>query len=1562
MTVASRYARSRVAAAAAHALVEPLEGRQLMAATLPSGFAEVRLSGGFGEPTDMAVAPDGRVFVTEKSGAVRVIKNGTLLSTPFITIPVDTYRDRGLDSIALDPNFATNGYVYLYYTGADPANPNTAPNAAVNRLARVTVDPAKPDTAKAGSQVVLLDNIPSNTGYHIGGLLEFGVDGKIYLGTGDGGVAFDAQTSGVPSYSQDLNSLGGKVLRLNADGTIPSDNPFFGQAGKRSEVWAYGLRNPFSGAVDPVTGKIFANDVGQAAWEEVNAITAGANFGWPGSEGNSTNPSYVNPLYTYAHDPSVTYSASVTGGLFYRGGAFPASYTGQYFVADYIQGWIKTVNPSTGAASPFATGAGGVIRMEASADGGFLYLSHYDRAVYKVSYVGAANRAPNAVATATPTSGLAPLTVSFDASGSTDPDGDTLTYTWNFGDGTTATGRTVSKTYTTNGVYTPTLTVSDGALTHSTTAPAITVGAVAPTPVITLPANNAPYIAGDTISFSGSATDPVDGVLPASAFNWSVIFHHETHTHGFVDSIAGVRSGSFVIPTSGETDPVQWYEIRLTVTNSLGLTSTTSVNVNPQKVNLTLASNVPGITLNFDGQPVTTPLTQQAVAGLIRGLGAPLQQLVNGIVYTFVSWSDGGAASHNVSTPATNITYTAIYAQASGPGPFSGSPISLPGRIKVSDYDFGGEGVSFHDLTVENQGTAAAYRPSEGVDLEYSNDAGSPLNLGWIKAGEWVNYTTSVATAGTYSVRARVASQGVGGRFRLEYNGTQVGTTFTIPDTGGWQTYQSVHVTGINLPAGQGVLRLVCETEGASGFAGNIAALAVTSPFSAVAIPGRIEAENFDNGGEGGGYSDTDTVNQGGAYRTTGVDSETTGDIGGGYNVGYLAAGEWLEYTFNAPSADAYTFSPRLASLGVGGTFQLTIDGIAVGGATAVPDTAGWQTYQSVSLPAINLAAGTHVLRFAVLSVGPSGFAGNLNYIDITGATTVPPPPPPPPTQAPYGGTPAALPGRIEAENFDEGGEGLAYHDDGTNNAGGAYRATGVDVESVTDTGGGYGVGYISAGEWLEYSVNFASAGLYDLGIRFASGHGGGTAHIEIDGAQVGGSITLPGTGGWATWTTVTSSGLNLPAGQHVLRLAFDTTAGGDIGVLSWLNFAPTPVPPPPPVATAPAAPTNLAAVAASSTQVNLSWTAGSTNETGFRIERRLGSTGTWAPLGTTQKGQTTYSDSTGFASSNYNYRVLATNAVGDSPFSAIVSVTTLTSPGQSPFSGTPIAMPGILQAEAFDNGGAGAAFNDTTPTNLGGKYRTTAVDIESTTDTGGGFVVASTAAGEWLEYTVNVPTAGWFTIDTRVSAKGGTAGRFHVEADRVNVTGSLAVPNTGAWTTYRNVTSPAFSLSAGTHVLRLAIDTAVASGRGPNVNWLRLNTVAAPAGAATLKSIAALSDSGETQSVGSLRLVDARTGVPIDGVGALTDGATINLASLPTRRIAIRMESSGASPKLVRFSLDGKQRYRTDKQPSVTTRTAAWKLKPGEHTVVATAIDATGAEIGSVTVRFTIINAPVVS
>jgi glucose/arabinose dehydrogenase len=341
----------------------------LTAATLPAGFVETQISG-LSSPTAMDFAPDGRLFVCLQGGNLRVIKNGVLLSTPFLTLTVDSAGERGLLGIAFDPNFATNNFVYVYYTV--PGSP------AHNRVSRFT---ANGDVAVAGSQTVLLelDNL-SGAGNHNGGAIHFGPDGKLYIAVGENANGSNSQT---------LANLLGKVLRINADGTIPTDNPFFNTAGARKEIWALGLRNPFTFAFQPGTTRMFINDVGETMWEEINDGIAGSNFGWPITEGVTSDPRFRSPLFAYAHNgPTSTTGCAITGGTFYNPPTvqFPPSYVGKYFFADLCSGWIRVLDPANNTAAPFASGISSPVDLKVAADGSLYYLAIGSSSVFKIQY------------------------------------------------------------------------------------------------------------------------------------------------------------------------------------------------------------------------------------------------------------------------------------------------------------------------------------------------------------------------------------------------------------------------------------------------------------------------------------------------------------------------------------------------------------------------------------------------------------------------------------------------------------------------------------------------------------------------------------------------------------------------------------------------------------------------------------------------------------------------------------------------------------------------------------------------------------------------------------------------------------------------------------------------------------------------------------------------------------------------------------------------------------------------------------------------------------------------
>jgi hypothetical protein len=314
-----------------------------------------------------------------------------------------------------------------------------------------------------------------------------------------------------------------------------------------------------------------------------------------------------------------------------------------------------------------------------------------------------------------------------------------------------------------------------------------------------------------------------------------------------------------------------------------------------------------------------------------------------------------------------------------------------------------------------------------------------------------------------------------------------------------------------------------------------------SSPFTGTpaAIPGVVNASDFDAGGEGVAYHDTSSGNTGGAYRGGDVDIQPSAD--GGFNVGWVAPGEWLRFTVTVASAGAYDVTFRVASPGAGGTFHLEMNGADVTGPIAVPATGDWQAWQSVTRR-ITLTQGTQSARLVFDAVGASGALGNFNTISFAGVST--------PASTPYGGTPVSLPGTIEAEQFDSGGEGVAYHDTSAGNSGGAFRSNDVDIEAAS--GGGYDVGWISAGEWLQYTVNVSAAGSYSLAFRVACLGAGGTLHVEANGVNITGPVTVPDTGWWQTWQTVTRT-VTLASGVQTLRVVMDAAGVNAVGNLDWI-------------------------------------------------------------------------------------------------------------------------------------------------------------------------------------------------------------------------------------------------------------------------------------------------------------------------------------------------------------------------------------------------------------------------
>ena len=693
----------------------------------------------------MPPSDTGFVLLALKQGRVRVYDqvNHTILSSSFISIvnEVNDISDRGLLGIAVDPDFPTRPYVYLLYT-YDPQNlpcatveefdcPDGA-GARVARLMRVEADPlaippySKAKTDPATRKILLgtnstlaniravdmnsIDHPPPNTTppscdvggvpvqdclpidsrSHTIGTVMFGPDKKLYVSNGDGSEYGFADPKAL--RVQNIDSLSGKVLRIDPDtGEGLADNPFYNgnPDSNRSKVWMYGLRNPFRITIHPITGEVYAGDVGWNVWEEIN-VGKGKNFGWPCYEGIGRQPAYENdirtaatcaalyaqpnggaqaPLYTYEQ---VNNNGAAMAGAFYFGTNYPSAYNGALFVGDYALDrteYMKFDNAGIPTVYPFAEDmsdrsaatsfAKSIVQMTAGPQGDLYYVVFDNKSslayneIRRIRYTGG-DAPPIAELQATPTNGASPLTVAFDGSASFDPEGGALTYLWDFGDGNTSTQAVVSHTYTNMINYTVRLTVSDPQNQTSTKTQVISVGNTPPSVTLSMPTDNTYFNVRDHINYSGTASDPQDGDLTGS-IQWEGILHHDDHTHPMFE-VQGA-SGSFA--TEDHADAM-WIELCASITDSGGLVDRECVDLLPNKVNYTFTSIPPGMTVIYEGIAHSTPFTVQTNAGATQQVSTPQTQ--NG--YNFVRWENNSTSSNrSLLIGSTDTTVTAYFQQ-----------------------------------------------------------------------------------------------------------------------------------------------------------------------------------------------------------------------------------------------------------------------------------------------------------------------------------------------------------------------------------------------------------------------------------------------------------------------------------------------------------------------------------------------------------------------------------------------------------------------------------------------------------------------------------------------------------------------------------------------------------------------------------------------------------------------------------------------------------------------------------------------------------------------------------
>ncbi|MFH7015436.1 PQQ-dependent sugar dehydrogenase [Flavobacterium sp. FlaQc-47] len=737
---------------------------------------------------------DGRIFIAERGGIVKVFQNN-IVSTVF-TVATVTDNEQGLLGLTLHPDFATNGYIYVFYSIND--------GVIRHRIERIKIDNANQVVSR--QEILLLE--PIGQGFHNGGDLKF-FNGYLYVTVGD---------SQQNTNAQDLDTYKGKILRITEDGQPAPGNPFYGTGSvQRQSIWVYGFRNPWRLVANPVANKLFVLDVG-TSWEEINEISNPTirNYAWghpQGGDGKQTETDiFTNPIFTYQ---TGSIGNALTNGLLYNPvtSRYP-DLQGKFIIKDFVRNAIRSFDPNI--ADPESTEFYTAPQQQALGmmlgNDGYIYYCAYGNngALIKLDYIATA--APTIVNHPVSQTIMQTTPVTFTVSAS----GVGLTYQWQFNNvnipGATAVNYTIPNVTTANaGAYRVIVTNTAGNATSNAATLAVTPFNNTPVVTIVSPLTSLKWNADDVVHFEATATDIEDGILPASAYSWNIDLFHEDipgagHSHPG-GSPQGIKSGDFTASNQGEKTPNVWYRFTVKVTDTNGLTGTAFVDIKPNLVDVTVTSTPALLALEFNQKPVTAPSIKQVVANAsVQTLNAPTPQYVGNIRYDFDHWAHGGAANQNFKAPATGtVTYTAVYtATTLGNAPYLGVVAQVPGVIEAENYDVGP--TAYFDT---NGGGDTPYRPGDRVGTEVCNEGG--FNLSYVAKDEWLKYTTKINTTGNYTINFRTASPYANRKLRLEVDGVNVTGTVNIPNTGGFQTWQTTTIQNIPLTQGAHVITLYFE-------------------------------------------------------------------------------------------------------------------------------------------------------------------------------------------------------------------------------------------------------------------------------------------------------------------------------------------------------------------------------------------------------------------------------------------------------------------------------------------------------------------------------------------------------------------------------------------------------------------------------------------------------------------------------------------------------------------------------------------------------------------------------